>query len=201
MDQCAAQASRTSCESDTEVPAVCVQRQIGVRNLHIYQGAWAAVVVVIFSIYTYLFNGIVFAILTQSWHLTTWQRTVMSSGILKVMLKPFIGNILEKEILEVSCELRQWREALRSLANWLALVSIGSFVLKAAMEIDRLSSERLDNAGAFRYGVSIISVEAVPSILSMLFLLRYHCFSSGQDNKRFLLETFLSGNYRENLLN
>ena len=90
----------------------------------IYNGGWAAAVVQVLSVYTYLFNRIVFVILTQNWHLTSWQRTVVGNSILKFMLKPFIGNLLEKEIQDVSNEIRDWRKALRSLANWLTLVRV-----------------------------------------------------------------------------
>ena len=151
--------------------------------------------------YTYLFNGIVFVILTQNWHLTSWQRTVVSNSILKFMLKPFIGNLLEKEIQDVSNEIRDWRKALRSLANWLTLVSVFSFLLKAFITIDAVTFQYIENTNGLKYGFSIIAVEAVPSILSLLMLLRYHTVSFGQDAKMFRMKSFYSGNYRQSLLN
>jgi hypothetical protein len=183
--QCANQASNFVClsPSDVGVPAPCLISQQAVKNIDYYEGVWAGVVVVIFSMYTYLFNGIVYAILTQNLDLSSWQRTIMGSNVLQFLLKPFISkDFVKKDDFQVSNELREWRETLRSLGIRLALVSISSFVLKAVLELLALLNFFSTDAG-LKFALSTICAEGIPSTITLMVLLRYHFISARQDSK------------------
>ena len=202
LDLCANQASTLLCVSPTEagVPVPCLDEQQAVQNIQYYEAVWAGVVVVIFSLYTYLFNGIVYAILSQNWRLSHWQHMIKGSKVLRLLLKPFMStNILTKEEIRVSGELREWRQALRSLGMTLAFVSIASFVLKAVLQILMLIGFFANDVG-LQFALSTICAEGIPSTLTLIVLLRYHSVSAIQDAKNYLMKNFYGGSHHKTLL-
>ncbi len=184
--QCAAQASIATCipVNAVGVPKPCSRAKDITSVIDYYEGVWAGVVVVVFTLYTFLFNGIVYAVLTQKPDMSVFQRFVLGSRVLWWLLKPFIHNSWRPDEARISDELKSWRQVLRRLGLKLAVTSIGSFVLKAVLEL-------LDRLGTFdggkyslEFALSTICAEGVPSLLSLIFLLQYHLAITNDNRSR-----------------
>jgi hypothetical protein len=182
--QCAAQADVATCipVNSVGIPLPCSQAKDITSIIDFYEGVWAGVVVVVFSLYTFLFNGIVYAVLTQKPDMSSFQRLVLGSQVLWWLLKPFIRKHWRPDEARTSDELKAWRQVLRRLGLKLAVTSISSFVLKAVLEL-------LDRLGIFsggknslKFALTTICAEGVPSMLSLIFLLQYH-LAITQDNR------------------
>jgi hypothetical protein len=91
---CAAAADSTSCIAlslNGTVPSEC-QRQVDLtRGITYYEGLFAAVVAVVFTLYALLFNGLAYALLTSDAtfsNLTRLQRMLISNKLLRCMMSP-----------------------------------------------------------------------------------------------------------------
>jgi hypothetical protein len=184
--QCAAQANVATCipVNAVGIPLPCSQAKDTTSIIAYYEGVWAAVVVVVFSLYTFLFNGIVYAVLTQTPDMNAFQRLVLGSPVLWWLLKPFIQKSWRPDEAKTSDELKAWRQVLRRLGLKLAVTSISSFVLKAVLELlDQLGTFN-DGKNSLKFALSTICAEGVPSLLSLIFLLQYHLAISKDNRSR-----------------
>jgi hypothetical protein len=91
---CAAAADSTVCIALTSsaTPAAC-QRVVSLaQGIVYYEGAFAAVVVVVFTFYALMFNGLVYAMLTSDAtfsNLTKLQRMLISNPFLRRIMRPY----------------------------------------------------------------------------------------------------------------
>jgi len=174
--QCAAQANIATCipVNSVDIPPPCSQAKDITSIIDYYEGVWAGVVVVVFSLYAFLFNGIVYALLTQKPDMNAFQRMVLGSRVLWWLLKPFIQKSWRPDEAKTSDELKAWRQVLRRLGLKLAVTSIGSFVLKAVFELMDVLGVFDDGNSSLQFALTTICAEGVPSLLSLIFLLQYH---------------------------
>jgi hypothetical protein len=174
--QCAAQANIATCipVNTVDIPPPCSQARHTTFIIDYYEGVWAGVVVVVFSMYTFLFNGIVYAVLTQTPDMSAFQRLVLGSRVLWWLLKPFIQKSWRPDEAKTSDELKAWRQVLRRLGLKLAVTSISSFVLKAVLELMDVLGVFAGGKYSLMFALSTICAEGVPSLLSLIFLLQYH---------------------------
>ena len=93
-DACAADADSSVCIpiASGATPSAC-QRVVSLaQGIVYYEGVCAAVVVVVFTLYALVFNGLVYAMLTSDptfSNLTRFQRMLISNPILRWMLRPY----------------------------------------------------------------------------------------------------------------
>ena len=174
--QCAAQANIATCipVNSVDIPPPCSQAKDTTSVIDYYEGVWAGVVVFVFSLYTFLFNGIVYALLTQKPDMNAFQRMVLGSRVLWWLLKPFIQKSWRPDEAKTSDELKAWRQVLRRLGLKLAVTSISSFVLKAVLELLDQLGIFADGKNSLKFAMTTICAEGVPSLLSLIFLLQYH---------------------------
>ena len=182
--QCAAQANIATCipVNASDVPSPCSNANVTTYIIDFYEGVWAGVVVIVFSIYTFLFNGIVYAVLTQKPDMSAFQRLVLGSKVLWWLLKPFIQKGWTPDEARTSDELKAWRQVLRRLGLKLAVTSITSFVLKAVLELIAQLGVFNNGDDSLNFALTTICAEGVPSLLSLIFLLQYH-LAIAQDNR------------------
>ena len=91
---CAADADSTVCIplASSATPPACQRVVSMAQGIVYYEGAFAAVVVVVFTFYAVLFNGLVYAMLTSDAtfsNLTKLQRILISNPFLRRMLRPY----------------------------------------------------------------------------------------------------------------
>jgi len=91
---CAATAHSTFCipMSSSDTPPECKRVVSMAQGIVYYEGAFAAVVVIVFTFYAVLFNGLVYAMLTSDTafsSLTELQRMLISNSLLRRMLRPY----------------------------------------------------------------------------------------------------------------
>jgi hypothetical protein len=91
---CTAAAVSADCipVSSSETPAPCRRLLELAQGIVYYEGAFAAVVVVVFTFYALMFNGLVYAMLTSDAtfsNLTKLQRLLISNAFLRRMLSPY----------------------------------------------------------------------------------------------------------------
>ena len=73
---------------------------------------------------------------------------------------------------QTSGDLEQWRTCLRALGIKLAVISVASFACKAALVA--LDFFGVLSGGGVYLGMSTLLVEALPSLLTIALLIRYH---------------------------
>ena len=209
---CAAAADSTVCIALTSsaTPAACQRVVSMAQGIVYYEGAFAAVVVVVFAFYAVLFNGLVYAMLTSDAtfsNLTKLQRVLISNPFLRRMLRPYArARALAVDVValcvcltpgirfippswrpcpfQTSGDLEQWRTSLRALGIKLAVISVYSFACKAVLVA-------LKFFGVFPAGSSLdlsmssLLVEALPSLLPALWLgVPRSCEGRGTRQKR-----------------
>ena len=91
---CAAAADSTGCITLTSsaTPPACQEVVSLAQGIVYYEGVFAAVVVVVFTFYALMFNGLVYAMLTSDAtfsNLTKLQRLLISNPFLRWMLRPY----------------------------------------------------------------------------------------------------------------
>ena len=91
--QCAAAAYTTVCIplAASATPSACERVVSLAQGIVYYEGVFAAVVVILFTFYALLFNGLVYAMLTSDptfSNLTRFQRLLISNPLLRWMLRP-----------------------------------------------------------------------------------------------------------------
>jgi hypothetical protein len=197
--QCAAQANIATCipVNTVDIPPPCSQAKVATSVIDYYEGVWAGVVVVVFSLYTFLFNGIVYAVLTQTPDMNAFQRMVLGSRVLWWLMKPFIQKSWRPDEAKTSDELKAWRQVLRRLGLKLAVTSISSFVLKAVLELMDVVGVFDDGKNSLKFALSTICAEGVPSVLSLIFLLQYH-LAIAKDNRSRMAVTMTDLHLRDN---
>ena len=197
--QCAAQANIATCipVNSVDIPPPCSQAKDTTSIIDYYEGVWAGVVVVVFSLYTFLFNGIVYALLTQTPDMNAFQRMVLGSRVLWWLLKPFIQKSWRPDEAKTSDELKAWRQVLRRLGLKLAVTSISSFVLKAVLELMDVLGVFAGGQYSLKFALSTICAEGVPSLLSLIFLLQYH-LAITKDNRSRMTVPMTDSHLRDN---
>jgi len=108
---CAAAAKSTICILFTEsaTPPACQRVVALAQGIIYYEGAFAAVVVVLFTFYALLFNGLVYAMLTSDAtfsNLTKLQRLLISNTFLRCMLRPY-ARARRRFRCDIVCSSRQ----------------------------------------------------------------------------------------------
>ena len=78
---------------------------------------------------------------------------------------------------QTSGDLEQWRTCLRALGIKLAVISVASFACKAVLVALQFFGVLSD--GSVYLGTSTLLVEALPSLLTIALLIRYHSGSVG----------------------
>jgi len=203
--------SACSAESDSSVcipvvssatPPACKRVVSMAQGIVYYEGAFAAVVVVVFAFCAVLFNGLVYAMLTSDAtfsNLTKLQRILISNPFLRRMLRPYArARALAVHVVallrltpgirfippswrpcpfQTSGDLEQWRNCLRALGIKLAVISVCSFACKAVLVALKFFDVVAD--GSVYLGTSTLLVEALPSLLTIVLLVRYHSGSIG----------------------
>jgi hypothetical protein len=75
-------------------------------------------------------------------------------------------------------DLELWRSSLRALGTELAVISVCSFVCKATLVALKYLDILHEGSGLY-LSLSTVLVEALPTILTMGLLMRYHASSAG----------------------
>jgi multisubunit Na+/H+ antiporter MnhG subunit len=201
---CAAAADSTSCIAlslNGTMPEDC-QRQVDLtRGITYYEGVFAAVVAVVFTLYALLFNGLAYALLTSDAtfsNLTRLQRMLISNKLLRCMMSPcerarcqcvrramsvtprgrFIPPSWRPAPYQTTGELELWRSSLRALGTELAVISVCSFACKAVL-VALKYFELLREGSSLYLSLSTLLVEALPTLLTIALLMRYHARSAG----------------------
>ena len=171
-----------------------------------YEGLFAAVVVVVFTFYALVFNGLVYAMLTSDAtfsNLTKLQRMLISNTFLRWMLRPyaracshcrcavmhasmfvltqcirFIPPSWRPSPFQTSGDVELWRTSLRALGIKLAVISVCSFACKAVLVALSFFGV-LPHGSSLDLNMSTLLVEALPSLLTITLLIRYHSGSVG----------------------
>jgi hypothetical protein len=209
---CAAAADSTGCIPSTSsaTPPACQEVVTLAQGIVYYEGLFAAVVVVVFTFYALLFNGLVYAMLTSDAtfsNLTKLQRLLISNTFLRWMLRPyaracslalslrrdarcnismfvltqcirFIPPSWRPSPFKTSGDVEQWRTSLRALGIKLAVISVCSFACKAVLVALRFFGV-LPDGSSLDLSMSTLLVEALPSLLTITLLIRYHSGSVG----------------------
>ncbi len=199
--QCTAQANVATCipVNAVGVPPPCSQAKATTSVIDYYEGVWAGVVVVVFSLYTFLFNGIVYAVLTQTPDMNAFQRMVMGNQVLWWLLKPFVQKNWRPDEAKTSDELKAWRQVLRRLGLKLAVTSISSCVLKAVLELLDQVGVFADGKNSLKFALATICAEGAPSLLSLIFLLQYH-LAITKDNRSRMTVPMISINDTDQIM-
>ena len=197
---CAATASSDFCipVSFGDTPPPCLRVLDFALGITYYEGAFAAVVVVVFTFYALLFNGLVYAMLTSDAsfsNLSKLQRMLISNAILRWLLRPYVLYVSASRMpslemcrfippswrpssFKTSGDLEMWRTSLRALGIKLAAVSICSFACKAVL-VALQFFDVVSDGSALYLSLSTLIVEALPSILTITLLALYHIGSLG----------------------
>jgi hypothetical protein len=156
---CAAAADSSPCISlglNGTVPCDCQRRIDLTRGITYYEGLFAAVVAVVFTLYALLFNGLTYALLTSDAtfsNLTRLQRMLISNKLLRCMMSPcerarcpcvrcamsvtsrgrFIPPSWRPAPHQTTGKLERWRGSLRALGTELAVIGVFSFACKAVL--------------------------------------------------------------------
>jgi len=164
-----------------------------------YEGLFAAVVVVVFTFYALVFNGLVYAMLTSDAtfsNLTKLQRLLISNTFLRWMLRPYaraelllcydvIRMSVSRKLVrfippswrpspyKTSGDVELWRTSLRALGIKLAVISVCSFACKAVLVALNFFGV-LPHGSSLYLSMSTLLVEALPSLLTITLLIRYH---------------------------
>ena len=165
------------------------------------EGVFAAVVAVVFTLYALLFNGLAYALLTSDAtfsNLTRLQRMLISNKLLRCMMSPcerarcqcvrramsvtprcrFIPPSWRPAPYQTTGELELWRSSLRALGTELAVISVCSFACKAVL-VALKYFELLREGSSLYLSLSTLLVEALPTLLTIALLMRYHARSAG----------------------
>ncbi len=179
-----------------ETPSSC-QRLVDIaQGISYYEGLCAAVVAVVFTLYALMFNGLVYALLTSDStfsNLTKMQRILISNKWLRWLMSPFVHAcatpMLPAEHLtrhirfippswqplayQTMGELELWRSSLRALGSELAVISVCSFACKPVL-VSLSYFGILPDGSSLYLSLSTLLVEALPTLLTIVLLTRYH---------------------------
>ena len=205
---CAASADSTVCIplTSSATPPACQEVVSLAQGIVYYEGVFAAVVVVVFTFYAIVFNGLVYAMLTSDATfstLTKLQRFLISDPFLRWMLRPyaracafcrctvmrvsmfvltqgirFIPPSWRPSPFKTSDDVELWLTSLRALGVKLAVISVFSFACKAVMVALRFFGVLPDGSSLYLI-IATLFVEALPSLLTITLLIRYHSGSVG----------------------
>jgi hypothetical protein len=208
---CAAAADSTGCIplTSSATPPACQEVVSMAQGIVYYEGVFAAVVVVVFTFYAIVFNGLVYAMLTSDAtfsNLTKLQRLLISNSLLRCMLRPYARACVNLLVLSLcrdtrlkycltqcirfippswrpspfktSGDVELWRTSLRALGIKLAVISVCSFACKAVLVALRFFGV-LPDGSSLDLSMSTLLVEALPSLLTITLLIRYHSSSMG----------------------
>ncbi len=85
----------------------------------------------------------------------------------------FIPPLWQPAPYQTTGDLELWRGSLRALGTELAVISVSSFACKAVLVALRYS-EILDEGSSLYLSLSTLLVEALPTLLTIALLIRYH---------------------------
>jgi hypothetical protein len=179
-----------------EAPSSCQQLVDIAQGISYYEGGFAAVVALVFTLYALMFNGLVYALLTSDStfsNLTKMQRILISNKWLRWLMSPFVHAcatpMLPAEHLtrhirfippswqpsayQTMGELELWRSSLRTLGSELAVISVCSFACKPVLVFLSYFGILPDGSGLY-LSLSTLLVEALPTLLTIVLLTRYH---------------------------
>jgi hypothetical protein len=93
-DACAAVADSTQCIpfSTSDIPSECSRVMAISSGISYYEGAFAALVAVVFTFYALMFDSLLYALLTSDatyTNLTKFQRMLISNKFLRLAMKPY----------------------------------------------------------------------------------------------------------------
>jgi hypothetical protein len=216
--ECALQQG-SACVSSTQVlQQPCVQSLRWTSLLQYYEGVWAAVVIVVFTLLAFVFNGVVFAMyvramrlwrdaalvacvcltrsrLTEERALSRRQLMLVHSPFLRWLARPLLPKGWTASGFKTVGEVDAQRVALRTLGTRLAVVSILSFLCKSAsVATSYFASDVIADSAQLEsiiFLATALAVQAVPSTLTLLLLNRYH-FNRGSDGSGALMQSLLT---------
>jgi len=214
-----AQLQDNSCLNSTQaLQQPCKQIIEWMSILKYYEGAWAAIVLLIFTVLSFLFNGVVFAMyaravteshavvarmfvclmrsrLTEERVLSPLQLMMVHSKILRCLARPLLPKGWTAGSFKTSGEVNEQRVALRTLGGRLAAVSILSFLCKSASVaisyLARDSIEKSQQLESIIFLVTTLAVQAVPSTLTLLLLHRFY-FSRSSGGRGTFMQSLLT---------
>ncbi len=198
-NECAAAADSSVCipSSSDSTPSACRRVLAMAHGIFYYEGLFAAVVVVVFMFYALVFNGLVYAMLTSDAtfsSLTKFQRMLINSTILRLLLRPYASrtdHVFDMSLTRcfrfippswrpsqftTTGDLELWRTSLRALGIKLAVISVCSFTCKALL-VALAYFDFVQDGSSLGLSLSSLLVEALPSLLTIILLIRYHSSS------------------------
>ena len=192
--QIAAASSSDVCilASDSSKPPGCDVLVSMVADIKYFEGIFAGVVAVAFTLYALTFNGLVYAVLTGDQSSSSkLQRAIVGNRILRFILSPyvhapqpcphctaltplsFIPPTWKPSAFTTAGDMEHWRVSLRRLGTKLSIISVISFASKgviAALDFYGV----LTDGDALNLALSTLIVEAAPTLLTVSLLAVYH---------------------------
>ncbi len=172
-EECTEQQSN-GCFSDLQFGQPCTEIIMWTTILQYYEGIWAAVVLVAFTLLAFLFNGVVFAMLTEERSLSRIQLMLVHSHILRSLARPLLPKHWKAGNFKTQGEMDVRRVALQTLGTRLTVLSVFSFACKSASvaaayfaKTDFAESAQLEPVV---FLATIIAVQVVPSFCTLLLL-------------------------------
>jgi hypothetical protein len=115
--------------------------------------------------------------LTDERTLSNWQLMLVHSRFLRWLARPLLPKGWAAGSFQTAGDVDAQRIALQTLGNRLAALSIFSFLCKCISSA-LLYFTRFEQSEAVIYLTTLLSVQAVPSLATLLLLHRYHFGSS-----------------------
>ena len=137
--------------------------------------------------------------LTDERVLSNWQLMLVHSRFLRWLARPLLPKGWAAGSFQTVGDVDAQRIALQTLGNRLAALSIFSFLCKcissALLYFAQNQISRFEQSEAVIYLTTVLLVQAVPSLATLLLLRRYHFGSggNGRDNGA-LMQTLLTSN-------
>jgi hypothetical protein len=212
--ECASQQG-SACVSDTQaLQQPCVTSLKWTSILQYYEGIWAIVVLVVFSLLAFLFNGVVFAMyecavaccsalslrltrsrLTEERALSRRQLMLVHSPFLRLLARPLLPTGWTASCFKTSGDVDVQRVALRTLGMRLAVLSIFSFLCKSAsVAIFYFARDLIAESAQLEsiiFLATTLVVQALPSAMTLLLLGRFH-LNGGRDGSGALMQSLLT---------
>ncbi len=168
----------------------CVQSQKSKNNLDLYEGVWAVTVLVVFTLLSLFFKGLVFGMyvcahrgyiaclmlcrLTEELALTSRQLMLVHSKALWWVSRPLLPAAWTPGEFKTSDAIEEQRVKLELLANRIFRMQVFSFVCKTVSVASLLYAPDIDaTQRSIIFSFTVLTVQALPNALTLLLLSRY----------------------------
>jgi hypothetical protein len=131
--------------------------------------------------------------LTDERALSKTQLMLVHSNVLRRLARPLLPDGWSAGSFQTAGEVDTQRRALETLGARLAGLSIASFLCKCISSATVFFAGRqVEQSASVVFLVTVLSVQAVPSVVTLLLLHRFHFGSGGGDGRGSLMQSLLT---------